>query len=255
MPNYKDQVGRTIELNESPQRIISLVPSQTELLYDLGLGDRVVGITKFCIHPDQWYRSKERLGGTKQVHIDKIVALKPDLIICNKEENTKEIVAQCAGICPVWVTDIINLEDAFEMMQQLGLILNKESESQVLINDIKSEFEQIQLKLSKKALYLIWRAPWMAAGQDNIINALLAEIGLDNAVEIDRYPEINLADYKDVDHVFLSSEPYPFRAKHINELKEYFPLAKIQLVDGEMFSWYGSRLKYSPSYFNSLQLD
>ena len=117
-------MNRTIRLGATPRRIVSLVPSQTELLYDLGLEERVVGITKFCIHPKEWYRSKVRIGGTKNVNFDKVKTLRPDLIIGNKEENFKEDIEALEEIAPVWMSDIFTLDDSLEMINQLGSVLN-----------------------------------------------------------------------------------------------------------------------------------
>src|SRR5689334_18071707 len=125
MPSFTDQIGRTISLNKTPRRIISLVPSQTELLYDLGLSDEVVGITKFCVHPEEWFRNKPRVGGTKQLNMDIIHHLQPDLVIANKEENVREQVEELASHYPVWVSDINNPDDAYWMMKELGSITGK----------------------------------------------------------------------------------------------------------------------------------
>ena len=111
----QDQLGTQHTFEKTPLRIVSLVPSQTELLYDLGLEDNIVGITKFCVHPFHFKATKTIVGGTKTIKFDKIKALQPDIIICNKEENTKEIVEELSQICPVWVTDILMIEDNLQM--------------------------------------------------------------------------------------------------------------------------------------------
>src|ERR1700741_3198050 len=109
--HFIDQTGRKISIPQIPQRIISLVPSQTELLFDLGLDKEVVGITKFCVHPPEWFQTKTRVGGTKQLKIDLIKQLQPDLIIANKEENVKEQIEELEKHFPVWISDVNNLED------------------------------------------------------------------------------------------------------------------------------------------------
>ena len=114
MSIFTDQTGRKITLDKPPHRIISLVPSQTELLYDLGLHNEVIGITKFCVHPQEWFQHKTRVGGTRQINIDIIHELRPDLIIANKEENVKEQVEELAGYYPVWISDVKHLEAAYE---------------------------------------------------------------------------------------------------------------------------------------------
>ena len=123
MKQFTDQLGTTHTFENTPKRIVSLVPSQTELLFDLGLEENIIGITKFCVHPTHLRSEKAMVGGTKNIKFDKIKALQPDIIICNKEENTKEIVAQLSQICPVWVTNIVSVEDNLQMITDFGNIL------------------------------------------------------------------------------------------------------------------------------------
>lgn len=256
MREFTDQMNNTIRLESSPCRIVSLVPSQTELLYDLGLRDEVVGITKFCIHPEEWYRNKSRIGGTKDVHIDKLKELQPDLIIGNKEENDFDNIESLKGIAPIWMSDIFDLEDAYNMISSIGAITNKGEESERLINEIKSEFKKfhkdklVKSLVGKTVQYFIWHNPNMAAGKRTFIDVMLSECGLINLTSTERYPEIELSESPD--YIFLSSEPFPFKEKHMEFFKKTYPKSKVVLVDGEMFSWYGSRLKDAPAYFLSL---
>lgn len=256
MNAFRDQMNQLIELSDVPKRIVSLVPSQTELLYDLGLKEEVVGITKFCIHPKVWFNSKERVGGTKSVDIEKVRALQPDLIIGNKEENTKEDIEQLKTIAPVWMSDIYTLADAEEMIVQLGHVLNVREEADLLLAEIRAEFTKLRafvanLELTgKSVLYFIWHDPDFLAGKNTFIDAMLSECGLVNATNKERYPELDGSIQPDF--VFLSSEPYPFKEKHVSTYEKKFPNSKIILVDGEMFSWYGSRLKLVPTYFRKL---
>lgn len=257
----KDQIQRKIQLDATPKRIISLVPSQTELLVDLGLEESIVGLTKFCIHPEHLRKRETIVGGTKQIHIDKIKALNPDIILCNKEENTKEIVKACEQICPVHVSDIFTIEDALELMQQYGQLFDVESKSEKLINYIQKEYQAFKNFVNKKPVlnvaYFIWKTPWMVAGKDTFINHLLEYNQFHNVFsDTSRYPEIDLKSLKEksVDVVFLSSEPFPFKEVHIKELQEDIGQdILVKVVDGEMFSWYGSRLKYAFDYFKSLR--
>lgn len=254
---YTDQMGRKLHLAEVPKRIISLVPSQTELLYDLGLEEEVVGITKFCIHPQSWFRSKTRVGGTKEIHFDRIEALQPDLIIGNKEENTKEMIEALEKHYPVWISDIFNLEDALQMMTQIGAITDKSAKAESLVNRIQSDFQQLKHKKEGlKVAYFIWQKPLMVAANDTFIHQMLQAAGYQNAFEDQsRYPEISqeaLVEAKP-DLIFLSSEPFPFKEKHIKSFQEICPQAKVLIVDGELFSWYGSRLLQSVTYFKKLQ--
>ena len=237
-------------------KIISLVPSLTELLVDLGLEKNIVGITKFCVHPKHLKKEKTIVGGTKQVNIDKIKELKPDIILCNKEENTKEIVDSCKEIAPTNVSDIFSIKDTIKLIKFYGDIFSKEKKAIEIINKINFllvDFKEfISEKKFKKIVYFIWKKPWMVAANNTFINHLLELNNFDNIFKSkERYPEVSLNELKGVDFIFLSSEPYPFKEKHILEL-EKATNTKAILVDGEMFSWYGSRLVKSFSYFKKL---
>jgi iron complex transport system substrate-binding protein len=251
---FIDQMNRTIRLEKTPRRIVSLVPSQTELLYDLGCKDRVVGITKFCIHPDKWFREKTRVGGTKQLNFDRIAQLEPDLIIANKEENTKDDIERLALDYPVYISDISNVDDALKMIQAIGQIVNESNRAQVLSNQILNDYQSWP-QLDGKVLYFIWANPFMVAGKNTFIGQVLSDLGLENAIDDPnaRYPELSELELSqlDLEYVFLSSEPFPFKEKHIKRL-EKLTQSKVLLVDGEMFSWYGSRMLKMKSYFETL---
>ncbi len=252
---------RNVEIAFPPKRIVSLVPSQTELLYDLGLQDEVVGQTLFCVHPQEMHASKPRVGGTKKPSVEKILALKPDLIIGNKEENDQETITELAKHCPVWMSDIQQLDDALDMIVKIGKLVNKEYEAQLLAQTIITSFLRFKNKpqttnVKQKAVYLIWRNPWMAAGKSTFINDMMNSIGLENLAirEESRYPELSAQQLQKLNPslILLSSEPYPFKEKHMEELQLLCPGAQILLVDGELFSWYGSRLVHSVQYFTEL---
>ncbi|WP_375578597.1 helical backbone metal receptor [Marivirga tractuosa] len=255
MPAIQDQIGNLIELDSKSERIISLVPSITEYLDDLGLDDKVVGITKFCVHPSKWRKEKEIIGGTKQQHLDKIRDLKPDLIIASKEENVKHYVEKLSKICPVYVSDVSDFDSAIKMMTDIVELTGKTTKAEEIISSIRQRFDLIKSPSKKlKISYCIWKEPWMWAGADTFISQMLSHCGFINIIQKDRYPEIEMSKIvKDnPDYIFLSSEPFPFQEKHIKELKEEFPNANFIIVDGEMFSWYGSRMLKAPQYFNSL---
>lgn len=263
MPLFTDQLHRTIDIPATPRRIISLVPSQTELLYELGLRDEVVGITKFCVHPSEWFRSKTRVGGTKSYDFEKIQALTPDLIIGNKEENDREQIEQLMELYPVWMSDIYTLKDAVQAIVHIGELVNKRSEAVALRLKIERAFEQFynfRASTSLKQLrvaYFIWRMPYMVAASDTFIHYLLEQCGFKNVFAGEgfaRYPEITPRQLAEAnpDVILLSSEPYPFKEKHIEEFQSLCTDAKIVTVDGELFSWYGSRLLYAPEYFKGL---
>lgn len=250
-------MGREIAIPFPPKRIISLVPSQTELLYDLGLNDEVVGITKFCIHPDEWFRNKRRVGGTKTVHINIVQELNPDLIIANKEENTKEQIDELAAIYPVWISNIQTIDEGLHMIRAVGALTDRREQAAVLTDEIVQKFSALSASsILKRVAYFIWRKPWMCAGGDTFINNMISRMGWQNVLaDKMRYPEIALEDLKDtgVELVLLSSEPYPFKETHIAEIKALLPGVDVMLVDGEMFSWYGSRMRYAADYLNSLK--
>jgi ABC-type Fe3+-hydroxamate transport system substrate-binding protein len=237
------------------RRIISLVPSQTELLYDLGLDEEVIGITKFCIHPDKWFRSKIRIGGTKDLHLDKIRGLNPDLIIANKEENEKEQVEKLALEFPVYTSDIKDLEQAIDMIRTVGDLCDRTGNAEKIIETIRNNFSTLHLPQElKKAAYIIWKEPLMTVGGDSFINNMMHYAGFENIFQNkSRYPIIQTEDLKGCEWLLLSSEPYPFRQKHIDAFSKLLPGTKIVLVDGEMFSWYGSRLIHAPAYFTELK--
>lgn len=241
----------------TPSRIISLVPSQTELLCHLGLTEQVIGITKFCVHPKEWHQNKTRIGGTKTLNIEKIKSLQPDLIIANKEENVREQVEELAKEFPVWASDVNTLEDAYEMIESVGALTGKSSDAKELVAHIKTAFAQLQTPNNKpQTAYLIWKDPYMTAGGDTFINDMLTKAGFQNAfTSKQRYPVVTVDDLRSAacQLLFLSSEPYPFKQKHIDELQAHLPKTKIVLVDGEMFSWYGSRLLKAPAYFQNLR--
>lgn len=273
MPSFTDQLSRTISLDHPPHRIISLVPSQTELLFTLGLEEEVVGITKFCIHPDQWFRHKTRIGGTKDIRPDIIHSLQPDLVIANKEENDRTQVEELSARVPVWISDVANLSDALQMMRSIGELTGKLQPAETLAAEIARRFAALEIRvagleagtspqatapvcgLSLRTAYFIWSKPYLVAGGDTFIQDMLHRAGFTNIFQDQtRYPSITLESLAETacDLVLLSSEPYPFKQKHIAEIKKVLPHALIRLVDGEVFSWYGSRLLQAPAYLQEL---
>lgn len=240
-------------------RIVSLVPSLTEYLWALGLTDEVVGITKFCVHPKEWYENKTRVGGTKQLNISKIKQLEPELIIANKEENTKEAIEQLQKEFKVVLTDILDIEDALQALSTIGKAVDKEQQAQQLIAEIKVRFSQQKgLFKGQTFLYFIWKDPYFLVGKDTYIHSFLSHFGLKNACALERYP--SLEDWKNhvetadkaPTYIFLSSEPYPFESKHIEQVQVLFPASQIILIDGEMCSWYGPRMLEAAAYMQQL---
>lgn len=255
-------MGRSLTFPFPPKRIISLVPSQTELLFDLGLNEEVVGITKFCVHPREQWKIKTRIGGTKQFHFDKIAALQPDLIIGNKEENDKGHIEQLEKDYPVWMSDIKTIEDALAMIRDIGEITEKATKAVALANQINDSFASLKKSTSShpptKAAFFIWKNPYMVAATGTFINEMMQAAGFVNVfADKTRYPEVTLEEVakRQPEVLLLSSEPFPFTEKHFPDFQTHCPAAAISLVDGEMFSWYGSRMLKAVAYFKSQRLN
>ncbi len=254
---FRDQLNREIELPAKTQRIISLVPSITELLIDLGLSGRLVGRTRFCIHPKGEIESIESIGGTKTVSLEKVKALRPDFIVANKEENEREQVEALARDYPVYISDVDDLPSGLEMIRDLGEITGQKVKGEEIASQLESSFLALRADGDKKRVaYLIWRKPYMTVGGDTFIHNLLDRAGYENVfADHKRYPQVRLEDIReaDPDLVFLSSEPYRFTEKHYSEFEKAIPNALPLIVDGELFSWYGSRLLHSAEYFKELK--
>ncbi|OCK51666.1 cobalamin-binding protein [Chryseobacterium sp. CBo1] len=235
-------------------RVVSLVPSITEALFDLGLTENeIVGRTKFCIHPSEKVKKIEIIGGTKNLNLEKIKRLKPDLILANKEENVKEQVEDLMNNFKVVVSNTETIEDNYYLLKNLGLLFNKEEKAQAFNLKIYEIFNQTQINSTVKVAYLIWNKPYMTVGSDTFIHHVLSEIGFENIFKNQtRYPEITAEDLAEADAIMLSSEPFPFREKHIAELKAIYPDKKIIIVDGEAFSWYGTHIAKCENYFKEL---
>lgn len=252
MPVFSDDLGRFVEIGEKPNRIISLCPSQSETLAFLAGDSRIAGITKFCIHPNTLFKSAIKVGGTKKVNINLIDSLHPDLIVCEKEENTPEMVAELESKWPVYVTDVRSVADAYKMVNDLGRIVGEPEKAEELVRSIVKVWPQSSEIGGISVAYLIWKDPWMAAGSDTYIDSVLSDLGFYNVFTeaSSRYPVITLSELgeKAPKHIFLSSEPFPFSEKHIQEIQLAVPNAFIHLVDGEWFSWYGVRMLESASH-------
>lgn len=252
----RDQLNREVNFNSIPLRIVSLVPSLTELLVDLGLRNKIVGVTKFCVHPKDIRKTAVVIGGTKTAKLDKIRSLNPDFILANKEENELDDVDELSRHHSVYVSDIKTIEDLFILIKDLNLIFNIHAEGNALIDKIQSSFIKFRRGMEDqpkvKVAYFIWRDPWMVAGNSTFINYMLKLNNFENVYDnLERYPEVELQNLKEVDYILLSSEPFPFKNKHKDEFKLNSEALKI--VDGEYFSWYGSRLIKAFDYFEKLR--
>ncbi len=229
----------------TPQRIVSLVPSLTEFLVDIGVGERLVGRTKFCIHPEDAVARIPTFGGTKNPKVDAIVDAGADLVIMNREENRREDYEALAERTRVLMTNILTVDDALLEMRRIGEAVGCAARANALCNLVEDEFSMESHSDKVDVAYFIWRDPWMVAGGNTYINDVLLRFGFRNVfADEDRYPEIQLHELVErrPKMVLLSSEPYPFKPKHVAEISEAIPGSKAELVDGEWFSWYGSRM-------------
>jgi ABC-type Fe3+-hydroxamate transport system substrate-binding protein len=247
-----DQLGREVHLDKAPSRIVSLVPSQTEYLFSLGLEGRVVGITKFCVHPESWFRSLTRVGGTKNLDLDAIRKLNPDLILANKEENTKDQVEWLAKDFPVWTSNIETYQEAVSMMTEVGRLVHKEKEASRIVEQIENELAAYQQPSAPvKVAYLVWQNPLYTISGSTFINDWLRMLGMENvfASRTDaRYPLVTIEQIAEAkpDLLLLASEPFPFKKEHSDAFAAQLPGIIPVLVDGQMLSWYGSRMTLAP---------
>ncbi len=251
-------LGRNLILPHPAKRIVSLFPSQTYLLWSLGLDREVLGITRFCKYPSEWKQSKKRVGGTKDFHFERIAALNPDLILANKEENTKEGVEKLARIFPVYVSEVISEQDNIRWIRDIGILTGKERNAQQIIDRLNAQF-QIHKKNIKplKTAYFIWKDPYMLAGKNTFIDTMLSLNGFENiALENEaRYPALSLDTIaeRNPQLILLASEPYPFKEKHRLEIQKFFPRSLILNVSGEPFTWFGSYPLTAFDYFSEIR--
>ncbi len=252
----EDQTGERVLVPGRAKRIVSLVPSQTELLFDLGVGERVAGLTRYCLHPREAREITTVVGGTKRLNREKLDALKPDLIIGNKEENERAMIESLREHYPVWLSDIENYVEALQMIRMVGELVGEDAAAHRLEQSIESAWSAINVRNDAcRVLYMIWQKPFMAAASNTFIDDVLTRLGFENCLASStRYPQLTETelDALNPDCIMLSSEPFPFAEEHVRSFESRFPRAKVLKVDGEMFSWYGSRLLKAPAYFSSL---
>ena len=246
-----DHLGRAVSYPFPPKRLISLCPAITETLFALGLKQEVVGRTQYCIFPANEVASIPTVGGTKQIQLEKIQELQADLIICEKEENTKEMVEQLAAHFPVYVAQVESVDDAYRMIRDLGVVVNRLHEANMLEEQIAQAFRALPTYTGRVA-YMMWRKPYMVVGAPTYIDSVLTTLGFTNPLTQGegRYPTVTVDDLQQaqLDYLLLSSEPFPFSEKHVKELAVHLPNTQIVLVDGEMF-WYGPRMQQAAQYF------
>lgn len=249
MIRLTDARDHAITLRRPAARIVSLVPSQTELLASLGLDEEVVGLTRFCVRPAAWKAAKQIVGGTKTLRIDRVRELRPDLIFANVEENTRADVEELDRIAPVFVSDVSTLDDADAMIDAVARLTGRGAEGRTLRTGIAEAFGGLPDYGAVRAAYLIWDDPLMTVGGDTFIHHVMHRGGLENVFATrTRYPEITEAELVDAapDVLLLPDEPYPFTDQHAPRFQRLLRGASVLCVDGQAFSWYGSRLIHSP---------
>lgn len=230
-------------------RIVSLCPSTTETLVDFGLAGQLVGITRFCIHPADVVRDIRKVGGTKNPDLARIRALRPDLVLFNEEENRKEDYERLRGDLRVDATIVRRVQDVPEQLLHLGRLTGAEIRAQARAQQVEAARARLAETRAKvggfRYAYLIWRRPYMAVGGDTYVSDLFAEAGGENVFEgaRDRYPAIDVAALRAErpDVVFLSDEPFPFKAKHAAELQAEAPELRTELIRGDDCCWHGVR--------------
>ena len=264
-----DAVGRSHAPAAPDARIVCLVPSITELLFELGLEDRIVGRTGFCIHPRDKVKSVPKVGGTKDVNVEKVCHLHPTHLIVNVDENEKPTVERLAQCVPnIVVTHPLAPLDNLHLYRLIGGIFGRQERAEMLCREFQGAYDEAlstcATLVRERVLYLIWRSPWMTVSRDTYVSRTLAAVGWDSVEtgSTDRYPKIELAPelLSRVDRVLLSSEPYAFRSRHVGEIEKLaLPLTPhaspltVSLIDAEMTSWYGNRAIEGMRYLASLR--
>jgi iron complex transport system substrate-binding protein len=248
-----DHLGRKVEFEYPPKRIISLCPGITETLYFLE--NELVGRTKYCIFPVEKVKGATVVGGTKEINLQTIRELNPDLIIAEKEENTKEIVESLEGEFPVFVAEVQSIQGAYRMILDMGRITDRERQAELLVQSIQQKFQSLSAIQGKRVAYVIWRKPYMVVGKNTYINSVLEELGFSNpCIELEgRYPAVTEEQLKSMklDYIFLATEPFPFQEKHKEEFQQFLPNSTPLIVDGEMF-WYGAKMLKAAEYLQTL---
>ncbi len=253
---FLDEISRTVSLPQTPRRIVCLVPSITETLFALGVGDRVVGVTEYCTHPPDEIARRQKVGGTKDPHIEAIVQLAPDLVIVNDEENRREDFSALTdqGLL-VYVTAPRTVADGITMIERLGPVLGCKTVSDEMARRLRTMYDEVVATAATgprlRVFCPIWRKPWMAFNADTYADDMLWCCGAENVVrtKAERYFSTTLAEIAALqpDVVVLPSEPYPFTNKHFVHLKELVetPAGRgghFYCIDGMALCWYGPRI-------------
>jgi ABC-type Fe3+-hydroxamate transport system substrate-binding protein len=251
-----DASGVAVELRRLPRRIVSLVPSTTEILCALGLGEALVGVTVYCVEPRDVVRGKTRIGGEKNPDLEKIRALEPDLVIANIEENVRDDIDRLrAWSIPVWVTYPRTVAEGIQLIGELGELTGSSARAAELLRDIEPLHERVRMATARRppvaVFYPIWRGPYMTINGDTYIHDMLKVCGARNifADRPERYPTVTLDEVaaRRPDVILLPDEPFRFRRAHLADFAKYTDVpavrdGRIHLVDGKPFSWHGPRI-------------
>ncbi len=253
-----DDLGRVLYFKKAPRRVISLCPSLTETLFDLGLDELVIGRTDYCVHPEDKVTAVQSVGGPKSVSLPAVESLLPDVILAVKEENDKKTLESIASLyykCVIF--DINCVDGALKMIEKLGEIFGRRERAAAMRASIGEGFSRVgRAAKNPSFIYMTWSSPYIAAGTGNYINSLLSGFGFNNCLSgsFRRYVRMELNELKRLkpDIVFLPSEPYNYTIADRIKFEKLFPASKVVLVDGEMFCWYGSRMQKAGGYLKDL---
>jgi len=255
---FNDDLERRIYLDKAPRKIISLCPSLSETLYDLGLAECIAGRTDYCVHPQELADRVPSVGGPKSVSIDAVKKIGPDLILIVKEENDKKNIEKLTALgYKCFIFDINSVSDALKMLVKLGKIFGLEKKASKIHDNVVKGLDSIKgIGNGASFLYMVWNSPYMACATDNYINSLLNHAGLSNCLSdrLKRYVIMPLNSLKSLspELVLLPSEPYRYTFADRAKFEKIFPAARVELVDGEMFCWYGSRMAKASEYIKKL---
>ncbi|MBI9038391.1 MAG: ABC transporter substrate-binding protein [Bacteroidales bacterium] len=256
---FFDGLGRTICLDKIPKRIVSLCPSITETLCELGLADKIIACTDYCVHPIDVVKNFNKIGGPKNFSEEKILNLKPDIIFAVKEENETCKINRISKKVPTYVFDINSIQEGIEMIKTLGNIFEIQNISDCFIEKMQEGYKNLtKVNSNIKCLYLVWKQPYIAVGGDSFIDSVLYQINIKNCLRNSKkkYPKIKLKLLENqFDLLILPSEPYSFSENDIDGFEKIFPEKEIIKVDGEMFSWYGTHQLKAISYLQKLVIN
>lgn len=258
---FIDDLGNELNFDKKPKRIISLVPAITETLYDLNLEELIIGVTKECTYPIHFKSTKQIVGDTKTIELEILKELKPDLVFCNTTINSLEIITKLQKVTKVYITKVITIDDSKQMIKNLGILLNRRTEADLLNRKIDLKLEDFKLFITSfntlKVAYFTGYNPWIATGNKTYTNSLLSLNKYTNIYNAQNYlPKINPKRIRhdgDPEILFFPSKPFTFEDQHAFEISEYTNRSSAVFIDGEMFGWFGSRLIKAFEYFKTLR--